>query len=508
MRKKTQQRTDYYLKFIKTNANVYLKEYLTKDDRYWKTVGEEMALKLFSEMSDRVPAYKHFLEKHKINPKQVKTIADFKKVPVIDKENYINKYPLNELCWEGKIEDSYLLSASSGSTGIPNFWPRSTEQTYQGALISELIYKNFFQMDKKNTLYIVAFAMGTWIAGTYMMMSTEWVAQKRYPITVVTPGTNKEEILRLIRLGAKNYEQIILIGYPPFVKDVIDTGKTEGINWEKINIRFMFSGEAITEKWRTYLQKSTNIKNILTDTINIYGSADVGLIAHETVVTTYIRKKSVENEKIRNALFEAERIPAVYQFDPRLRYFERYEGHLLISARSGIPLCRYDTKDIGNILYFSEVEHLLGKSGIEITKDLISLNLRSLLWKLPLVYLFGRGKFTAIIYGANIYPEHVKLVLEHDELEALLTGKFLISTEEKADNSQILNLRIELRDKVNATKELKNRVKNLFITEISNVNSEYKNNLSFLKNKVHPIIFLHKYGDQKYFPRGIVKKHA
>ncbi len=214
-------------------------------------------------MSERVPAYKDFLKKHKVNTNKIKRFIDLLHIPLIDKPSYIDRYNLSDLCWDGKLNNSYMMSASSGSTGIPYFWPRSDEQTYHGALISELIYKEFFQMDKKSTLYIDAFAMGMWIAGTYMMMSTEWIAQKGFPITIATPGINKEEILRLVKNGCKNFEQILIIGYPPFIKDVIDTGIEQGIEWKKINIKFMFSGEAFTERWRDHLQKKTGFKNIL-----------------------------------------------------------------------------------------------------------------------------------------------------------------------------------------------------------------------------------------------------
>lgn len=501
---------DHFQRFINLSSDKTLREYRTKSDKYWRNVGEKMALGLFKDMSKRVPAYKNFLKKHNIDPSKIKTTKDFKKVPAMDKDNYIHKYKLNELCWDGKVESSYFLSASSGSTGVPYFWPRSTEQALQGASISELIYKEYFQADKKSTLYIVAFAMGTWIAGTYMMMSTVWVAEKGYPITVVTPGGNKEEILRLVKMGSKYYDQIILIGYPPFIKDVVDGGIEQGVDWKKINVKFMFSGEAVTEGWREHLQAKTGFKNILTGSVNIYGSADVGLVAHETAVTTFIRRKAVENKKILEDLFHAERVPSVNQFDPSIRYFEKNkDGELLISAPSGIPLVRYNTKDFGDILYFDEAKVLLQKHGVNIDQEFKKQKIQNLLWKAPMVYLFGRGKFTAIIYGANVYPEHVKIVTEHKSLEKDLTGKFVIITEERKDHSQELNLHVELSEKSGkGNAKLKDNVKKVFIQEVPKTNSEYNYVMNHFGSVVYPKIILHEYGDPQYFPRGIVKKLA
>ena len=500
---------NYFDIFIKTDQKKKLAAYREKGDKYWRELSEKSALELFREASHRIPAYADFLKKNKVDASKIKSVSDFEKVPTTDKENYIDKYPIKDLCWDGKVENSYFLSASSGSTGTPHYWPRSTEQTYQGATISELIYKEYFQADKKSTLYIVGFAMGTWIAGTYMMMSTIWVAEKGYPITVVTPGGNKDEILRLVKMGAENYDQVVLIGYPPFIKDVVDTGLAQGIDWKKMAIKFMFSGEAVTERWREHLYKTAGLKNIYTDTVNIYGSADVGLIAHETAVTTFVRKSAFENKDVLKDLFNSERIPSVNQYDPEIRYFERVGEELVITAPSGIPLIRYNTKDIGDVLYFEDAEVKMGAHGINISRDLGNKIGENLVWRLPMVYLFGRGKFTTVIYGANIYPEHVKLVLEHPSVEKRVTGKFVVSTEEKKDHTEELWVRVELGPKESKTdSKLKTALKDLFISEVSKVNSEYNYVLTHFGNKVHPKMILYEYGDAEYFPRGIIKKLA
>lgn len=499
---------DYFNKFVKASPEKTLREYNTKKDVYWKGAGEQLALQLFKQAASRVPAYKKFLKRRKINPSKIKTIEDFAKVPLTDKENYINKHKLNDLCWDGKISNSYFLSASSGSTGVPNFWPRSDEQTFQGASISELIYKEYFDTDEKTTLYIVAFAMGMWIAGTYMATSTEWVAQKGHPIAIATPGLNREEIIRLVKMGDKYYDQVVLVGYPPFVKDVIDFGVSQKLDWKKINIKFIFSGEAITERWRDYLADRVGSRNILKDFVNIYGSADVGLVAHETALTTFIRRQALGDKKLLNELFRADRAPSVYQYNPHIRYFEKVGGYLVISAPSGLPLVRYDTKDEGDILYFGEAEKTLRDSGIDIAKSLKKYKVDNLLWRLPMVYLFGRGKFSTTIYGITIFPEYVKFTLDSQRLSGILTGKYIISTEETKSHDQTLHLRVELKENQKSSRKLASLVKETFVRELTKVSSEYKHLLKSMGSKVYPKIHLSSYGDPEYFPRGVIKKNA
>lgn len=209
--------------------------YTVQPDQHWAQIAQSTALQLFYEMAERVPAYKDFLRKHRIDPAKINSYHDWQHVPPIDKPSYIDQYPIDQLCWDGQLTPSYMLSASSGSTGAPYFWPRMTEQTEQGATISQAIYRELFKAHEKSTLYIIAFGMGMWIAGTYMMMATQVVAQQGYPITVATPGMNKTEILKLVKFGQQHYQQLILVGLPPFVKDIIDTGLAEGIDWQKFH---------------------------------------------------------------------------------------------------------------------------------------------------------------------------------------------------------------------------------------------------------------------------------
>src|SRR5688500_9070579 len=137
------------------------------------TRDEGMALDLLHEMARRVPAYKNFLEKEKIDAERIRTYEDFQKyIPIIDKENYIGQYPLSDLCFDGDILRNRIISGSSGSSGTPFFWPRGIDQDLEGRDMFGEVYDSTFEMDKTKTLLVVCFSMGTWIAGTFTMTST------------------------------------------------------------------------------------------------------------------------------------------------------------------------------------------------------------------------------------------------------------------------------------------------------------------------------------------------
>jgi hypothetical protein len=137
--------------------------------------GETRALLLFQQMAKRVPAYKDYLKKHKVNPAKIKTIADFKHIPTVDKRGYLKQYDLEKLCWDGKFSTKqWTLSSTSGTTGEPFYFPRTEAQDRQYALSAELYLRSNFQIHKKSTLYVDAFAMGAWIGGLFSAMNLEW----------------------------------------------------------------------------------------------------------------------------------------------------------------------------------------------------------------------------------------------------------------------------------------------------------------------------------------------
>ena len=114
----------------------------------WQRRGEQRALALFHAAAEHVPAYKDFLKKNQIRPEKIKTIEDFKKLPLLDKENYLRAYPLEKLCWYGQLSAAQMISVSSGSSGKPFFWPRGQILDTETALEHELFLASFFELEK------------------------------------------------------------------------------------------------------------------------------------------------------------------------------------------------------------------------------------------------------------------------------------------------------------------------------------------------------------------------
>src|SRR5579871_113198 len=143
-----------------------------------------------------------------------------------------------------------MIAVSSGSTGKPCFWPRTLADELNIAWRFEQIFHDSFHADQRKTLAVICFTLGTWVGGMYTAACCRHLAAKGYPITVITPGNHKEEIFRVVQELGPLYDQVVLCGYPPFLKDVIDTGRARGVEWPRYGIKLVMAGEVFSEEWR------------------------------------------------------------------------------------------------------------------------------------------------------------------------------------------------------------------------------------------------------------------
>lgn len=484
--------------FLREDPQKLLNDYKKITSSQWQEKGAQFAIELFHQTAHRVPAYIDFLKKNEIDPDKIKTLEDFKLVPLTNKENYLKAYPLTSLCWDGKLDNLYTLSSSSGSTGNPFIWPRGIEQEVEGARFVELFYKYLFDMDKKSTLYVVSFGMGAWIAGSFMASVTQMVAKKGYPILVVTPGLEKELLITLIKQVKDNFDQVLIIGYPPFVKDILDSGEDNNLDWKKLNLKLMFAAEGFSETWRDYVLNKIGSKNPLKTATNIYGTADAAIMGMETPLSILLKRTLVEKNKLEEVLGST-RQPTIVQFDPTQRFFEKVGEELVFTSHSGLPLVRYNIHDTGDILNYNQAISTLRSLNVNVKDTLQKYNCKDFDWKLPFVYIYGRSDFTVNFYGLGIFPEHIKSGLEDIKVSNLVTGKFTIYTETDKKSNQKLLINIELQKEILTNKNIKKLISDSIVSHLKELNSEYNKlskEIGALKST--PVIKLFPYSNEQF----------
>lgn len=488
---------------MKKDFSSIQKELHSNSEATWMKRGATSLLALFHSSAVNVPAYKKFLKEHGVNHASIKDLSTFKKeVPMVTKDNYLKKYALNELVFRGDTAPVRLISTSSGSTGVPFFWPRTEANIIEAGRIHELFLVDYFDIKKKKTLFINTFAMGMWVAGTTTYESIMELG-KKYSITMITPGIDIEQILGAMDALCENFDQTIIAGYPPFVKDVIDVGRARGVRFKKYRTRFLFAAESFSEEWREHILKEVGSEHPLTDSLNIYGTADALIVAHETPLSILIRKLATQSRHLHARLFgDNLRIPTLAQWNPSMRYFEELEdSKIIFSANSGIPLLRYDIGDTGNIMHFDDIASSLRAEGVDIEKEIRKHGIQKSLWHLPFITIYGRDRMTVSLYGLKIYPEHIHGGLEGREGNQYCTGRFVMATKHDDKKNQYLEIHVELLpDMPNKTKEVR-LVTALILKHLRSVNSEFKKLHDSIGDRAVPKIVLHPHQTSSLFNR-------
>lgn len=475
----------------------------TKRERFWERAQRTRALELFHRAAVAVPAYKDFLRKNGINPDRITTWRDFQSVPPTDKKNYLHAYHLRQLLWNGSLEHPMTFSATSGSTGKPFYFPRTRQLEEESSVIHEAFLRNGSHGADIPTLVIVGFGMGVWIGGPITYRAFAIARERGYPVSIITPGVNKAEIINALKYLAPKFAQTILVGYPPFVKDIIDEAPLAGIRLKKLNIRLLFAAEAFTERFRDYVVRRAGVQNPMTDTLNVYGSADIGTMAYETPTAIFIRRCAAKNRALFRALFpDVDKTPTLAQYNPLYTGFESVGGELLLTGDSALPLVRYAIGDHGGTWCFGEIVSLLGKHGVRFADEARKAGIAQMTYELPFVYVYERSDLSTTLYGLQVYPEFIKNALLDPAISRWLSGKFSLQTKFDEKQNQYLDINIELQKGMKETAALRKRVSEKIFHHLQKNSSEFREIARYIGKRAVPRVHFWPAEHAAYFAPG------
>ena len=368
---------------------------------------KERAFNIFRATAKDIPAYADFLKTHHLSPSSIKTINDFEQIPSIDKTSYILKYPTNMLTQNGKTPA--LGHASSGSSGQPTFWFRGIKQDEAGTQIYGKIFNQIFKVEREqSTLVIICFSMGIWIAGLYTLMACREITRMGYNVSTLSPGIDIQDICAILKNVAPSYEKVILIGYPSFLTLLFDDVHKNSIPIHS-NLYLITSGDKFSEEWRHNMSKQIGKSADLNEAriINIYGSADAGILGYETPLSIFIRQQALKNNELCQTIFGVDALsslPTLVQYEPKFIYFEEVNGELLLTTDLDIPLVRYNIHDQGKVIRFQDMQHILSQHGI------VNPFQNDKEWELPFVTIAGRTDVAVNFDAVKIYPECIGML--------------------------------------------------------------------------------------------------
>ncbi|MGH7438875.1 MAG: phenylacetate--CoA ligase family protein, partial [Polyangiaceae bacterium] len=445
------------------------------------------------------PAYRDFLRARGVDAGAVATVDDFRALPLLTKEDYVRPFPLAARCRGGRLDGCEALAVSSGSTGEPTVWPRAAADELAVTARFEQVFRAF-GADRRRTLAVVAFPLGTWVGGIYTTACCRWLAAKGYPVTVVSPGNVPAEVLRVVSTLGPLFEQVVLLGYPPFIKGLVDEGTARGVRWADHRIKLVLAGEVFTEEWRTLVSQRASIARPTHDVASLYGTADAGVLGNETPLSVAIRRLAAARSELARDLFGEARLPTLVQYDPHVRFLEATpEGTLLFTCDGPAPLVRYHISDRGGLVPYDRMMDRLARSGADPFAEIDRAD--ASLLELPFAYVFGRSHSAVSYYGANVFPEMVSVAVEQPDLAAHVTGKFVMSVREDADHDTHFHVVVELAAGATASTELAATLAEAIGLHVARLSSEYGAYVP--RERRAPRVELRPAGDSEYFPVGV-----
>jgi phenylacetate-CoA ligase len=285
------------------------------------------------------------------------------------------------------------------------------EEEQQERRYASMGFDLYFNTLSKKTLFINTFALGSWITGVELARIGDT------DCTIINPGTDEEEVYSIIKRLSVDYDQIIIAGYPPFVKNMINNGMHK-IEWRKYKIHFILGGEGMPEELRDYIWQKVGKKSIV---ISVYGASDIGLTGmNETSESIKIRRLAKDNLELRKDLFgKTNTLPMLFQYDPSSFFIETNQYNELLFTTLNLkeiqPLIRYNLKDTGGIITYKHMTEILNQHKIEM----------KFTFPFPFLYVFGRSDGTLNFYGSLIYPNMVKeAIFKNKNLLKNTTNKF------------------------------------------------------------------------------------
>ena len=368
-----------------------------------------LAVKTFHSAQAKVPAYRGFVEE---SGKQAH-LSQFQDIPITNKDNYIKPalkaQQETSLYMHGQIPLKSKRDTSTGTSGPSTPWYRGVEEQKHVERMTTYAAKAI--LGERPYTFINGFAMGPWATGVTATLAMTHNAQA----SVAVIGPNIDEIYACIkeqaRIRGKDHA-IIVSGYPPHLRAVVEKAVQEGFPLHEYNIIGVVGGEAMSEDLRDLLVAQIGDDNKVIRTgfkqcYSSYGASDLDInIGYESDFEIELRKlcHKPEYAALSEELFgKNEFKPMIFHYDP-LNYHiesddERHLYYTCVRDDRISPRIRYDLGDIGKTMPVSDLLATLKKHGIELKNKPNT--------SLPLLFIWGRQGSQISFRGCKVAPENL-----------------------------------------------------------------------------------------------------
>ena len=473
-----------YLMQRKAGDLAFMKKTLVETDpNDFENISERKALQSFSRAL-RIPAYRAFLRRKKVNVNAIRSFSDFlKKVPVSTKKNYVKRAKdLKSRSVDGDLDACGFLARSSGYSGKSTTWGKSRKELEASKHFASAALDLFYNVTKKKTLVIDSFALGSWVSGVDLLYVMNGHT------TIIAPGADIDESLSVFQDLYSEFDQVIIASTPHFMKAMVEEGVRRRVPFKKTTVHLILSAEAFPEEWRVHMHTLLGGRKQKGTIYSAFGSSDLGVTGvNETKNSSALRALCLKNKKLRKEIYGkySEILPHLFQYDPTKFLIETNEKQELIFTNCDqhalMPLIRYNIHDIGYVFRHDEMKEILKECGIRMRLEM----------PLPFVFVVGRSDGTVNFIGQLIYPEYIhKVLYSRQELRKLVTGIFKLRKEYDKNHNPFLHVDLHLQKGVSKSKKIERMFHHAVERFFLDLSSDFGVHFDLLqkKTKKHPLV--------------------
>ncbi len=432
-----------------------------------KNASEKAAVSQFFDAKRNVPDYQQFIGNVEHKPRK------FSQIPITSKDNYIkpsmasNNHGLG-LYKGGLVPTGSKNDTSTGTTGEPTQWYRGPKEQKTVEKLSSYAAKAI--LGDQPYYFINGFALGQWASGL-----TAFATTLNDPLaTVSSPGMDVTKIFNSIKQAINVVPPgypIVVAGYPPHLKEVVDQAIKENFDLSQHNIIGVVGGEGISEGQRDLVVCQKDDENNVTrqgfaSCYSTYGASDLDVnIGYESDFEIELRKLCHANPELAAEIFgESGSIPMIFHYDPLNYHIEtNEEEHLIFTCVRNdriSPRIRYDLGDKGKLMACSDVVATLKKHGVTLNNMPRT--------QLPLVFIWGREDSMVSYRGANMAPENLDAAITRAGLSDAIAHYAFFQYEE--DGTTITEFMIEPKE----GEEFNEDLLPLLVDHMKDINPDFK----------------------------------
>ncbi len=352
---------------------------------------------LLNRLFINIPYYKKLLTEKNITPTDIKTLKDFSKIPLMDKEILRLNQPYN--LFAIPLREIIRFHSTSGTTGEPIAVGYSKNDLNHW---SELIARNLVSVGVTNHDVVqIAFEYGMFTGGLGFHYGAEKIGASIIPVSNINP----EYQLKIIM----NYKTTVLISTPTMALKIANYIEKLNINKNELSLRIgIFGAEPWSENERKEIEQKLNIK--------AYDSYGLSEIIGPGVASECIYKNGLH---LNEDYFYAEIIDP----DTLKILNDGEEGELILTTlnKEAFPLLRYRT---GDITSFTKEKCQCGRTFLRLKK------------------IEKRRDDLIIINGVKIYPLAIATIIS--KIDSLGDKFEIYLTREQGEDK--LELKVEIKD--------------------------------------------------------------